>query len=288
MSQTVNTALRAADTYTPEIMVVESVRDETADIRSLRLRFADAAAAGRVAWKAGQFGLFTAFGEGECTFCIANPPTRAGGVEFSFKSAGRVTRALRDLDVGDEMGFRGPYGNWFPIDDVFRGKRVVFIGGGIGLAPVRCVWQECLDRRAEFGAVTIVAGARTVADLPYKDELAEIAAGGQATVVTTVDPGGQTPEWSGKVGLVPQVLKELRPPAEGAVAVVCGPPIMIKFTLPVLEELGFPAESVYTTLENRMKCGVGKCGRCNVGRLYVCKDGPVFTAAHLRKLPNDF
>jgi NAD(P)H-flavin reductase len=274
--------------YLPHLMIVDAIRDETPDIRTIRLRFSDEAVGKSFTWQSGQFGIFGVFGEGECTFCIANPPTRPGAIEFTFKLAGRVTRALRDLDVGDQMGFRGPYGRPFPIQEKFKGRNLVFIGGGIGIAPVRTVYLECLDRRAEFGEITILNAARTVADLPFAAESAELAARKDVRMILAVDPGGQTPEWSGRVGLAPAILKELAPPAAGAVAVVCGPPVMIKFTLPVLAELEFPGENVYTTLENRMKCGVGKCGRCNVGREYVCKDGPVFTAEELRGLPNDF
>jgi NAD(P)H-flavin reductase len=288
MSCAANKASHAENIYLPHLMVVESVREETPDIRTVRIRFADEAQGRAFSWRAGQFGLFSAFGEGECTFCISNPPTRGGYLEFSFKLAGRVTKALRNLDAGDEMGFRGPYGNVFPIDEKFRGRNLVFIGGGIGIAPVRCAYLECLDRRKEFGEIMVLNGARTVADMPFKDEMTELAARGDMRLITTVDPGGQTPDWAGKVGLVPMVLKEVVQSAGNAVAVVCGPPVMIKFTLPVLAELGFASDNVYTTLENRMKCGVGKCGRCNAGQVYVCKDGPVFTAAQLHGLPNDF
>jgi len=127
-----------------------------------------------------------------------------------------------------------------------------------------------------------------VADLVYKRELAEWDERDDVTLIQTVDPGGETPEWQGKIGFVPTVVKEAKLPTDNAVAVVCGPPIMIKFTLAVFSEMGFPLEQVYTTLENRMKCGLGKCGRCNVGPIYVCKEGPVFTAAQLAKLPMDY
>ncbi len=200
---------------------------------------------------------------------------------------GKVTAALRELNPGDTMGFRGPYGNWFPVDD-WRGKDVVFVAGGIGLAPVRCVIWNVLDRRDEFGDVTIVYGARTVGDLVYKRELKEWAARTDVRLMTTVDPGGEERGWNGEVGFVPDVLRAAAPGAGGAVAVVCGPPIMIKFTFPVLADLGFADDDVFTTLEMRMKCGVGKCGRCNIGPVYVCKDGPVFTAAQIAALPAEY
>ena len=168
-----------------------------------------------------------------------------------------------------------------------RGK-LIFIAGGIGFPPVRSVIWTCLDQRERFGDVFIIYGARTVADLVYKAELAEWEQRSDVHVVQTVDPGGETPDWKGKIGFVPTIVEQTDLPTEDAVAVVCGPPIMIKFTLATLSQMEFPLDQVYTTLENRMKCGLGKCGRCNVGPIYVCKEGPVFTAAQLAALPMDY
>ena len=273
--------------YQPELALVTAIVDETVDTRTFRIEFNDPALRESFTFRAGQFGEYSVFGAGESTFCIASPPTRGGYIECTFKAAGKVTAELREVNVGDTIGFRGPYGNWFPVDE-WAGKDLVFIAGGIGLAPVRCVIWNVLDRRAEFGAVTIVYGARSVGDLVYKRELEEWAARDDVTLVTTVDPGGETPEWTGQVGFVTPVVEQTAPAADNAVAVLCGPPIVVKMTLPVLEKLGFAPEAVFTTLENRMKCGVGKCGRCNIGPMYVCKDGPVFTAAQLEALPDEF
>ena len=273
--------------YQPQLAAVTAITEETVDTRTFRLEFKDEAFARDFSFRAGQFGEYSVFGAGESTFCIASPPTRDGYIECTVKAAGKVTAELREVNVGDTLGFRGPYGNWFPVDD-WLGKDLVFIAGGIGLAPVRCVVWNVLDRRAEFGAVSIVYGARSVGDLVYKRELEEWAARDDVTLVTTVDPGGDTPDWTGKVGFVTPIVEEAAPSAQNAVAVLCGPPIVVKLTLPVLETLGFASDAVYTTLENRMKCGVGKCGRCNIGPVYVCKDGPVFTAAQLQALPAEF
>jgi NAD(P)H-flavin reductase len=281
------TPAAAATIYEPHLMTVAGIVDETGDTRTLRLEFQDERLREGFAFRAGQFGEYSVFGAGEATFCIASPPTRPGAIECTFKTVGKVTAALRDLNPGDTMGFRGPYGNWFPVDD-WRGKDIVFVAGGIGLAPVRCVIWNVLDRREEFGDVTIVYGARTVADLVYKRELKEWASRADVRLVTTVDPGGEETGWDGEVGFVPDVLRAAAPGTRGAVAVVCGPPIMIKFTFPVLTDLGFTDDDVFTTLEMRMKCGVGKCGRCNIGPVYVCKDGPVFTAAQIAALPAEY
>ena len=273
--------------YQPFLMRVEEITDETVDTRTLKLAFVDPAVRDAFDFRAGQFGEYSVFGAGECTFCIASPPTRKGYIECSFKKVGKVTAALRQLEVGDTMGFRGPYGNSFPLEK-FAGSSLVFIAGGIGLAPVRCVIWTALDLREKFKDITIVYGARSVGDLVYKRELEGWAARPDVKLWQTVDPGGQTPEWRGEVGFVPSIVEKAAPPAQDAYAVICGPPVMIKFTLPVLAKLGFAQDRIYTTLENRMKCGLGKCGRCNIGPVYVCKDGPVFTAAEIEGLPPEF
>jgi NAD(P)H-flavin reductase len=198
-----------------------------------------------------------------------------------------VTTSLANCDEGDVIGFRGPYGNTFPIDK-WNGKNLLFIAGGIALPPMRSVIWNCLDLRENYKDITILYGARSVSDLVYKQELEEWKSRDDVKLVTTVDPGGETPEWKGEVGFVPTILEKMKPSAINTIAIVCGPPIMIKFTFPILARLGFPDDHIYTTLENRMKCGVGKCGRCNVGKVYVCKDGPVFTLAQLKDLPAEY
>jgi len=273
--------------YTPYRMRIAKVTDEAPAVKTFRLEFVDPADGEQFAFKAGQFGEYSVYGEGEATFCIASAPTRKGYIECTFRQVGRVTSALADRDEGDVIGFRGPYGNVFPIEQ-WQGKSLLFIAGGIALPPMRCVIWNCLDLRDRYKDVTIIYGARTVADLVYKPELAEWDARDDVKLFTTVDPGGQTPEWKGRVGFVPTILEQAAPSAANTIAIVCGPPIMIKLTLPVLAKLGFKPESIFTTLENRMKCGVGKCGRCNVGKVYVCKDGPVFTLAQLNELPAEY
>ena len=279
--------MTAANLYTPYKMRIAKVTDEAPGVKTFRLEFMDEAAGQQFAFKAGQFGEYSVYGEGESTFCIASSPTRKSYIECTFRQAGRVTSALADRDEGDVVGFRGPYGNTFPIEQ-WHGQNLLFIAGGIALPPMRCVIWNCLDLRDNYKDVSIVYGARTVADLVYKHELAEWEQRSDVNLTTTVDPGGQTPEWKGKIGFVPTIVEQLAPSPADTIAIVCGPPIMIKLTMPVLAKLGFTPAQIYTTLENRMKCGVGKCGRCNVGKLYVCKDGPVFTLAQLNGLPPEY
>jgi sulfhydrogenase subunit gamma (sulfur reductase) len=192
---------------------------------------------------------------------------------------GRVTNALHRLGVGAEIGFRGPYGNSFPLGEL-KGKNLVFVGGGIGLAPLRSLIWNVIDNRNKYNKIDIIYGARTPADLCFRYDLEAWEKDKTINMVTTVDRSDET--WEGKVGLVPNVLTEVAPSAKDAVAIVCGPPIMIRFTFPALEKLGFTPAQMITTLEKRMKCGIGKCGRCNIGDVYVCRDGPVFSYKQIK------
>ena len=273
--------------YKPELAKIVDIAQETPDIKTFKLKFIDDSVRNKFLFRAGQFAEYSVFGEGECTFCIASSPTRQEYLECSFKIAGKVTNALRKLNVGDTVGLRGPYGNYFPLEDM-RGKNIVFIAGGIGLAPVRCIIWNVLDLRDQFKDVTIIYGARTVADLVYKQELEEWKSMKGVNTILTVDPGGETGEWKGEIGFVPTIVEKASPKSENSVAIICGPPIMIKYTFPVMTKLGFKEEKIITTLENRMKCGLGKCGRCNIGNVYVCKDGPVFTYKQLKEMPDEF
>jgi NAD(P)H-flavin reductase len=273
--------------FQPHLVRIGHTRDETHDVRTLRLEFVEPEIGRQFRWEAGQFGEFSVFGAGESVFTLANAPTRSGYIECTMRAIGKVTGAIRDLCVGQVLGFRGPYGNRFPVE-AWQGRDLVFVGGGIGMAALRAPLQFVLDNRADFGEVVVLNGARSVADLVYKAEMAEWAATDRVRVVRTVDPGGETPDWDGEVGLIPQVFERLALAPDGRVVVVCGPPVMLHYMFQSLEKLGFGPEQVVTTLENKMKCGLGLCGRCNIGRVFVCRDGPVFTWAQVRALPRDF
>jgi sulfhydrogenase subunit gamma (sulfur reductase) len=273
--------------YKPYLVEIENITDEAPEVRTFRLKFQNPEEGEKFSFSAGQFAEYSVMGEGESTFCIASSPTRKGYVECTFRRVGRVTSALSNLEIGDTLGFRGPYGNVFPIEK-WEGKNLLYIAGGIALPPMRCVIWNTLDLREKYKDITIIYGARTVNDLVYKEELREWQDRPDIKLVTTVDPGGETPDWKGEVGFVPTIVDKVAPKAENTIAIVCGPPIMIKYTFPVLKKLGFTDETIFTTLENRMKCGFGKCGRCNVGKYYVCKDGPVFTLAQLNGMPDEY
>lgn len=270
--------------YLPKLAEIKEIIQETADTKTVRLTIDG----GSIDFLPGQFGEFSFIGEGESTFGLSSSPLRKEYFEFSFRYSGRATTGINGLNPGDKLAFRGPYGNHFDTSKM-KGKDLVFVGGGIGMAPVKSILEYCLDERDDYGKITILYGARSVGDLLYKTIFDEWKKYKNTDVVITVDPGGETPDWTEKVGFVPTILEQLPLKGENSVAIVCGPPIMIKFALKSLEEkMGFDKNNIITTLENRMKCGLGKCGRCNVGSVYVCKDGPVFTAKELESLPNDF
>jgi NAD(P)H-flavin reductase len=273
--------------YQPDLMEVLDVRQQTADVKSVRVRFRDEARSQNFHFRVGQFGMFSLFGYGESTFNICSSSNWKDFIEFCFRRTGRVTEALWSLEKNDTIGFRGPYGNAYPMDK-WVGKNLIFIGGGIAMPPLRCAIWYALENREQFGDITIVYGARKVHDLVFRQELDRWAEYDGVRVVRCVDPGGETPDWKGEVGFVPAVTERAQIPAENAVALVIGPPVMIKFTLPVLAKMGLADRDIYTSLENRMKCGVGKCGRCNCGPVYVCKEGPVFTLEQLKSMPSDY
>jgi NAD(P)H-flavin reductase len=276
--------LAGGNVYVPHVVVIEKVIDETPGVRTFHFNFKDEKLREEFTFESGQFGEYSVFGVGEATFCISSSPTRRDHLEIALQAVGRVTRALHRLGVGTEIGFRGPYGNSFPLD-YMKGKNLVFVGGGIGLAPLRSLIWNVIDNRDKYENIDIVYGARSPADLCFKYDLDAWDKDKTVNMVTTVDKGDAT--WQGREGFVPQVLEQVAPSAKDAVAIVCGPPIMIRFTFPVLEKLGFTPEQMITTLEKRMKCGIGKCGRCNIGNLYVCRDGPVFSFAEIKNFISD-
>lgn len=273
--------------YKPDLMEVIAVRRHTADVKSVSARFLDSRREQEFAFRVGQFGIFSVFGYGEATFNICSSSNWKDHIEFCFRKVGRVTEAMWRVEPGDVIGFRGPYGNGYPME-AWRGRNLIFLGGGIAMPPIRCAVWYALENRADYGDIAIVYGARTAGDLVYEDELDDWAKADRTRVIRCVDPGGQTPEWSGEVGFVPHVFERAQIQLADPVVLVIGPPIMIKNTFPVLDKMGIDAASVYTSLENRMKCGIGKCGRCNVGPMYVCKEGPVLTMEQLQALPADY
>jgi sulfhydrogenase subunit gamma (sulfur reductase) len=268
--------------YTPYAARLQELRVETRDVKTLRLVFQDAKIAEGFSFRPGQFVELSVAGEGEATFCLASSPEEKGFVECSVKRVGLVTEAIHRLDPSALVGLRGPYGNSFPLEQM-EGRDLVFVAGGIGLAALRSLIKVVLAQPQKYGSILILYGARSVADLVYLEELEQWGSRKDLKTVLTVDPGGESADWKGEVGFVPAVLEKLNPGRKNTTVITCGPPIMIRYVLAALDKMGFDPEAVITTLEMKMKCGLGHCGRCNVGPLYVCKDGPVFTYAQIRE-----
>jgi sulfhydrogenase subunit gamma (sulfur reductase) len=267
--------------YLPELATVVKVVDETPNIKSFQVLLDDQEKMKNFSFEPGQVGQLSIFGMGESTFVINSPPTRMGYLQFSVMKAGEVTAAIHDLHEGDKIGVRAPLGNAFPYEEM-KGKKILFIGGGIGLAPLRTLILFMLDNRKDYGDITIIYGSRTPPDLCYKDDLKDWESRSDVNLILTVD--AEFPGWEKRTGFVPTVLNEVAPSPDDTIAITCGPPIMIKFVLQNLAKLNFKDDHIITTLEARMKCGIGICGRCNIGTHYICKDGPVFSLAQLRSL----
>lgn len=268
----------------PHVGVVTDIRRDTPDVKTFRVN----AREGGKCFEhiPGQCAMLSIPGKGEAMFSITSSPTNREYMEFSIKKCGCLTSWLHLIEVGQELTIRGPYGNGFPVDTVFAGKDLVFVAGGIGLAPLRSVINYIRDNRDKYGNVDIVYGSRSKDDLvDYPEITGEWMKEPGFNVHLTIDRPQEG--WDGHVGFVPNYVKELNFDTSKTV-VMCGPPIMIKFTLAGLNEQGFSPDQVWTTMELRMKCGIGKCGRCNIGSKYVCKDGPVFSFDQLDELPPEY
>ena len=240
-------------------------------------------------YDAGQFAELSIPGKGEIPIGIASSPVEKGFVTFTVNRAGLVTTHLHNMKVGDIMGIRGPLGNWYPWE-LLEGKNILIIGGGFAFTTLRSsiVYLLHPDNRSKFGDINVVYGARSPGMLLYREELAEWEKRDDINMHITVD-GTDDPDWKYNVGFVPTIVEQKAPSGNAdSYAIICGPPIMIKFTQPVLEKLGYEHDHIIMSLENRMKCGIGMCGRCNIGKELVCKDGPVFTLAQLNKTPKEY
>lgn len=270
--------------YLPRKAEIEEIKQEAEEPRAVRTLKVSLTDEDGFEYAPGQGCLVSVFGRGESWLCIANSPTR-DNLEFSVLKMGRVTTALHDLNEGETIGLRGPVGNSFPLNK-WKGKNIVTIGGGIGQTPLRALCQYVLDNSDDYGKLTIIYGAQTSNDIVYKDEFDRLLEEDYLNVYLSIDT--EEKGWNYFVGYVPDNVKNVEPSPENSIAVTCGPPVMIRYTFQNLKELGFKDEQMYTTLERKTKCGIGKCGRCNIGRKYVCKDGPVFRYDELKDLPVDY
>ena len=270
--------------YQPNLATVKEIRQEVGGqrpIKTFKLEFQDKELQNNFSYLPGQCAMVSLLGQGECFFAISSSPTKKGFIEVSVMKLGKVTTALHELDPGDVVGVRGPYGNHFDVNG-WKGNNIVFIGGGIGQAPLRSLINYVVDKRDAYGKLDVIYGARTSKDISYKEEFAALEKRSDVNVHLSIDVAEDG--WEKYVGFVPNNLLEVKPSPKNSIAITCGPPIMIKFVIQNLEKLGFTEDQIFTTLEMRMKCGIGKCGRCNIGNLYVCKDGPVFSYKQLKEI----
>jgi sulfhydrogenase subunit gamma (sulfur reductase) len=234
----------------------------------------------------GQFVEVSLFGIGEAPISVSSSPSRSNGTfELCVRCVGDVTSAMHQLDPGARLGIRGPFGNPFPIDKM-KGKDVLFAAGGLGLAPLRSLINEVLDQRSHFGRVIILYGTKQPSEILFKDELAQWAERDDVEFHMTVDRGDEN--WQGNVGVITTLFPKITINSRATVAATCGPPIMYRFVLMELLGKGIPETQIYLSLERRMKCGVGKCGHCQINGLYCCLDGPVFRYADIKGLEEAF
>ncbi|HEB79633.1 MAG TPA: heterodisulfide reductase subunit F [Rhodospirillales bacterium] len=275
--------------YLPFPMRVSDVRIETEDkrLKSFRLAFVNDADRDAFTFRPGQFAKLSLNGFGECPIGLASGPTEGGDLLFTVNKMGLVTTELHRLRPGDELGMRGPLGNGYPLAEM-EGKNVVMVAGGCAASTLRSTmfWVTHPDNRRRFGAITFILGARTPGMLLYEEEWRSWRESDDVDCHITVDQG--TPAWDGHLGNAPAIVEQLALKPGNSLALVCGPPRMIEAVLPIFTKLGWPTEQVFLSLENRMKCGMGFCGRCNVGSKFVCKDGPVFTKAEFDAMPADY
>ncbi len=268
--------------YLPYPAVIDSVRNESFDTKTFKVVFEDKRPAKSFDYKPGQFVQLSLLGAGEAPISITSSPCRRGFLEFTIRAVGRLTRAVHQLEPGNRIHIRGPYGNSLPFEEV-KGKDLYFIAGGIGLPPLRSLINSVFDSREEFGRIKILYGAKTPDELCFKDELKSWQKITDTEVLLTVDNPDE--HWKANAGVVTTLWDKTDMSTSDGIAYVCGPPIMIRFVIMELLQSGFKDENIYMSLERYMKCGIGKCGHCNIGAKFVCVDGPVFSYSQCKQLP---
>jgi NAD(P)H-flavin reductase len=264
------------------VAIIDDIVDETPDTKTFKLRFEDKDYAKSFSWEPGQFVEVTVFGAGEAPIGFASNPLEKSFFELTVVDRGKVTKAMHKLNVGDKVGVRGPLGNCWPLDEV-KGRDLVIISGGCGLAPLRPAILKVLEDRENYNDLCLLYGARTPADRNFKYDLELWSKRQDMRLLETVDVPDET--WNGNVGVVTTLFEKVELDVSNAVVFTCGPPIMIKFATISLLKMGFAEDSIVMSLERYMKCGVGKCGHCCVNHVYVCTEGPVFTYKDLLALP---
>jgi sulfhydrogenase subunit gamma (sulfur reductase) len=279
MTTLLHDKLDSPSIYLPTVARIAAVRDLTEMEKLYTVELPDGYSLDN---RPGQFVEVSVFGVGEAPISISSSPSRSNGsFEMCVRRAGDLTGVLHQKNVGDLIGVRGPFGRGFPVER-FRGKDLLFAPGGLGLAPLRSLINQVLDNRGRYGRITILYGARTPGDLLFKDELAEWDAREDVDLRLTVDRGDET--WEGNVGVITTLFPALQVYSRNTIAVVVGPPVMYRYVLMELLGKGIPEGNIWFSLERRMKCGVGKCGHCQMEDLYTCQSGPAFSYAEIKHI----
>ena len=276
-------ALFTANPYLPQMARIVRVYKMVKDNHLFTMRFTDSELAQTFQCKPGQFAMVSVPGAGEAPISISSSPSRRGVLEFCVRRVGRVTDALYRLRTNDLVGIRGPYGNGFPVERIF-GQDLLLVAGGLGMAPLRSLLWYALDNREKFNKVILMYGAKTPADMLFREELVSLVDRVDATCLLTVD-ADPTGTWKGHIALLPAMFDHVQIDPANTHAAVCGPPVVYKFVLKRLLQLGFSKDRILMSLERRKKCGVGKCGHCSVGYKYTCLHGPIFTYWDAINLP---
>ncbi|MGC9472283.1 MAG: FAD/NAD(P)-binding protein [Bacteroidales bacterium] len=268
----------ARNMYTPLPATVEKVIDESPTIKTIAMIPDE-----EFSFKTGEFIELTIPGVGEAPFTPSSSPLETKRMEVTVMKTGYVTDYIHRLKKGDRVGIRGPFGRGYPLEDMY-GKEILILGGGCGFAPIRSLLYNLMAEKDQFRKVTLCYGSKTPEECIYKPFINELRSVEKFEVLRSVDKPDET--WEEAVGVVTVLLDEIRVDIPNAVAVVCGPPIMMKFGTFKLLEMGFPENKIFLSMEKNMSCGLGKCGHCTMGKYFVCKDGPVFTYDEIKDQPD--
>ncbi|OGW74722.1 MAG: hypothetical protein A2Z72_07900 [Omnitrophica bacterium RBG_13_46_9] len=268
---------KSGNPYRPIETEVLDVITETPTIKTLRLKPRE-----EITFKTGQFIELTVPGVGEAPFTPSSRPSVTDIMEVTVMRVGKVTEKIHQLEKGDIIGLRGPFGKGYPLDE-FKNKEVLVVGGGCGYAPLRSLMYSIFDISGEFKSIFFRGGCKRPDEMLYRKELESWHDRKDLNIRLTVDVGDKT--WKGNVGLVTTILDDVKMDYSSGVAIVCGPPIMMKFATMKLIEMGFKEDSIYLSMEKNMSCGIGKCGHCRIGIYYACKDGPAFQYSKIKGTP---